>query len=47
MSFSEEKDRRRAEFLALLESLGSVTLAARELGLNRNTAFTWARKVGF
>ncbi|GAB2528954.1 IS30-like element ISBlo4 family transposase [Microbacterium petrolearium] len=47
MSFSEEKDRRRAEFLALLESLGSVTLAARELGVNRNTAFGWARKVGF
>jgi len=47
VSFSEEKDRRRAEFLALLESLGSVTLAARELGVNRNTAFGWARKVGF
>lgn len=40
-------DRRRVEFLVLLESLGSVTLAARELGVNRNTAFTWARKVGF
>jgi len=47
VSFSEEKEHRRAEFLALLASLGSVTLAARELGLNRNTAFSWARKSGF
>ena len=47
MSFSEEMDHRQAEFLTLLMSLGSVTLAARELGLNRNTAFTWARKAGF
>lgn len=47
MSFSEGMDERRAEFLALLESLRSVSLAARALGVNRNTAFTWARKVGF
>lgn len=47
MSFSAEKEDRRAEFLTLLASLGSVTLAARELGLNRNTAYTWARKSGF
>jgi len=47
VSFSEEMDHRQAEFLTLLMSLGSVTLAARELGLNRNTAFTWARKAGF
>lgn len=47
MSFSEELGRRRDEFLALLKELGSVTLAARELGINRNTGFTWARKAGF
>ncbi|MDQ1076481.1 IS30 family transposase [Microbacterium testaceum] len=47
MSFSEEKDRRRDEFLTLLKELGSVTLAARALGINRNTGFTWARKAGF
>lgn len=47
MSFSEEQGRRRDEFLALLMALGSVTLAARELGVNRNTGFTWARKAGF
>ncbi len=44
MSFSAEKEERRAEVLALLVSLGSVTLAARELGVNRNTANSWARK---
>lgn len=47
MSFSEEKDCRRAEFLALLGVLGSVSLAARKLGVNRNTGFSWARKAGF
>lgn len=47
MSFAEELGQRRAEFLALLPIVGSVTVAARELGINRNTGFSWARKVGY
>lgn len=47
MSFSEEKNRLRTEFVVLLEQLGSVSLAARELGINGSTGFTWARKAGF
>jgi len=46
VSFVEEMGQRREEFLARLRVLGSVTLAAREVGVNRNTAFTWARKAG-
>lgn len=46
MSFSEEQVQRQGEFLVLLELLGSVTLAARELGIDRNTAFGWARRAG-
>lgn len=46
MSFSEEKGRRRAEFLALLAVVGSVTVAARQFGVSRNTAFGWARAAG-
>jgi len=36
----------RAAFLALLSVLGSVSLAARELGINRHTAYGWARQAG-
>ncbi|MFJ2809299.1 IS30 family transposase, partial [Kitasatospora sp. NPDC087271] len=36
----------RERFLARLDVVGSVTVAARELGLNQNTAFSWARKAG-
>ena len=47
MSFSEERVQLRAEFVVLLGSRGSVMLAARELGLNINTARSWAREIGF
>lgn len=36
----------RAAFFVVLARLGSVTLAAGELGLNRNTCFGWARRAG-
>ena len=36
----------RARFLARLDVVGNVTVAARELGLNPNTAYGWARKAG-
>lgn len=37
----------KKRFLARLDVLGSVTEAAREVGANRNTAFSWARKAGW
>lgn len=46
MSFSGEKGRLRAEFFELLDVVGSVTVAARQLGVSRNTAFGWARAAG-
>jgi transposase, IS30 family len=36
----------REQFLASFDRTGSVTVSARELGINRNTAFGWARKAG-
>ncbi len=36
----------KQRFLDRLDAVGSVTVAARELGLNRNTAFSWARQAG-
>lgn len=47
MSFSkQELARLRARFLELMAEVGNVTEAARRLGVNRNTAFSWARKAG-
>lgn len=42
MSFSEKRE----QFLVLLDEVGSVSAAARELGVNRNTAYGWARRAG-
>lgn len=42
MSFSEQ----RKQFLVLLDEVGSVHAAARELGVNANTAYGWARQAG-
>ena len=36
----------REQFLASFDRTGSVTVSARELGINRNTAFGWARAAG-
>ena len=36
----------KVAFLAMLDELGSVSLAARQLGINANTAYGWARKAG-
>jgi IS30 family transposase len=36
----------RERFLARLDAVGNVTVVARELGVNRNTAFGWARRAG-
>lgn len=42
MSFAE----RKKQFLTLLADVGSVTVAARQLGVNRNTGYSWARSAG-
>jgi hypothetical protein len=36
----------RERFLTRLDVVGNVTVVARELGVNRKTAFGWARKAG-
>jgi IS30 family transposase len=36
----------RARFLASFDRTGSVPVSAAELGINRNTAFGWARRAG-
>lgn len=46
MSFSEESASLKARFEALMDQIGSVTEVARRLGLNRNTAYGWARQAG-
>ncbi|TDQ51595.1 IS30 family transposase [Actinorugispora endophytica] len=47
MSFSkQELARLRERFLERMAQSGNVTETARELGINRNTAFGWARKAG-
>ena len=42
MSFSDQ----RHQFRVLLDEVGNVGVAARELGVNRNTAYGWARQAG-
>ena len=42
----KDRDAVRQEFLDRLDVVGSVTAVARELGVNRNTAFGWARQAG-
>ena len=46
MSFSSSSAEAKARFLASFDRTGSVTVSAAELGINRNTAFGWARKAG-
>ena len=46
MSFTGDRKELRAEFLKRMDEVGSVTGVARRLGLNRNTAFSWARQAG-
>ena len=46
MSFSEKSALLRAQFLSLMDEVGSVSEVARRLGINRNTAFGWARQAG-
>lgn len=46
MLFSEESGALKALFLVLMDEIGSVTEVARRLGVNRNTAFGWARDAG-
>jgi IS30 family transposase len=44
--FPGDRDALREQFYAMLEDIGSVTAVARRLGVNRNTAFGWARRAG-
>lgn len=46
MSFSEKYGDVKAQFLALMDEVGSVTEVARQVGVNRNTAYGWARQAG-
>lgn len=46
MSFSPKPNPLKARFFELMTTIGSVSVVARELGINRNTAFTWARQAG-
>ncbi len=36
----------KVKFFEILDRVGSVTTAAREAGVNRNTAYGWARRAG-
>jgi IS30 family transposase len=36
----------RQQFLVLMKDMGSVSVVARQLGVNRATAYGWARKAG-
>lgn len=46
MLFWERSASLKAQFLALVDEVGSVAAVARRLGLNRNTAYAWAREAG-
>lgn len=46
MSFTGDREELRAEFLKLMVEVGSVSVVARLLGLNRSLAFSWARQAG-
>ena len=46
MSFTGSSAEVKARFLASFDRTGSVTVSAAELGINRNTAFGWARAAG-
>ena len=46
MSFSGSSAEAKARFFASFDRTGSVTVSASELGINRNTAFGWARAAG-
>lgn len=46
MGFREESATQKAAFLELLSVVKSVSVSARELGLNRGTAANWARQAG-
>jgi transposase, IS30 family len=46
VSFQGSLAEARARFFASFDRTGSVTVSAAELGINRNTAFGWARAAG-
>jgi transposase, IS30 family len=46
VSFQGSSAEAKARFLASFDRTGSVTVSAAELGINRNTAFGWARAAG-
>jgi len=46
VSFTGSSAEVKARFLASFDRTGSVTVSAAELGINRNTAFGWARAAG-
>jgi IS30 family transposase len=46
VAFQGDRAELKQRFLDRFDVVGSVTATARELGLNRNTAFSWARQAG-
>jgi IS30 family transposase len=46
VSVSGRSAEAKARFLASFDRTGNVTVSATELGINRNTASTWARRAG-
>jgi len=46
VSFTGSSAEAKARFVASFDRTGSVTASAAELGINRNTAFGWARAAG-
>jgi IS30 family transposase len=46
VSLREEREALKARFFETLDRVGSVTVAARELGVNRNRAYGWMRQAG-
>ncbi|MFF2843791.1 helix-turn-helix domain-containing protein, partial [Paenarthrobacter sp. NPDC057981] len=44
--FARSTAEQREAFFRAFDRLGSVTEAAAELGLNRNTCYQWVRKAG-
>ncbi len=46
MSFAPKSRQLHTRFIALMDEIGCVAEAADRLGLNRNTAYGWARRAG-
>ena len=46
MSFRAEREALKERFFEVFDDVGSATVAARQVGVNRNTALGWVRRAG-